>query len=42
LQIIHRVIATHLIRQTGVKCREATTGAVTLIQRFGFAARFRT
>jgi putative transposase len=38
LQIIHRVIATHLIRQTGVKRREAATGAVTLIQRFGSAA----
>jgi hypothetical protein len=32
------VIATHLIRQTGVKCSEATAGAVTLIQRFGSAA----
>jgi hypothetical protein len=29
LQIIHRVIATHLIRQTGVKRSEAATGAVT-------------
>ena len=38
LQIIHRVIATHLIRQTGVKRSEAATGAVTLIQRFGSAA----
>ena len=38
LQIIHRIIATHLIRQTGVKRSEATTGAVTLIRRFGSAA----
>ena len=38
LQIIHRVIATHLIRQTGVKRSEAATGAVTLIQRFASAA----
>jgi len=38
LQIIHRVIATHLIRQTGLKRREAAAGAVTLIQRFGSAA----
>ena len=38
LQIIHRVIATHLIRQAGIKRREAATGAVTLIQRFGSAA----
>ena len=37
-QIIHRVIATHLIRQAGVKRSEAATGAVTLIQRFGSAA----
>jgi len=42
LQIIHRVIATYLIRQTGVKRREATTGAVTLIQCFGSASRFLT
>lgn len=38
LQIIHRVIATHLIRRAGVKRSEAATGAVTLIQRFGSAA----
>ena len=38
LQIIHRAIATHLIRQTGVKRSKAATGAVTLIQRFGSAA----
>ena len=38
LQIIHRVIATHLIKQAGLNCREAATGAITLIQRFGSAA----
>jgi len=38
LQIIHRVIATHLIKQAGIKRSEAATGAVTLIQRFGSAA----
>ena len=38
LQIIHRVIATHLIRQAGIKRSAAATGAVTLIQRFGSAA----
>ena len=38
LQIIHRVIATHLIKQAGVKRSEAATGAVTLIQRLGSAA----
>jgi hypothetical protein len=40
LQIIHRVIATHLIKQAGVKRSEAATGAVTLIQRFGSASKF--
>ena len=38
LQIIHRVITTFLIRQTGVKRKHAATGAITLIQRFGSAA----
>ena len=38
LQIIHRLIARFLIKQAGVKCSEAHTGAVTLIQRFGSAA----
>jgi hypothetical protein len=38
LQTIHRVIATHRIRQAGSKRSEVATGAVTLIQRFGFAA----
>jgi Putative transposase len=38
LQIIHRVIATFLIKRAGVKRSEADTGAVTLIQRFGSAA----
>ncbi len=40
-QIIHRVIATYLIKQAGVKRSEAATGAITLIQRFGSASRFR-
>jgi transcriptional regulator with XRE-family HTH domain len=34
LQIIHRVIATFLIKQAGVTRSEAHTGAVTLIHRF--------
>jgi hypothetical protein len=38
LGVIHRVIATFLIKQTGAKRSEAHTGAVTLIQRFGSAA----
>ena len=35
LQIVHRVVATFLIRQSGFKRSDAHTGAVTLIQRFG-------
>jgi len=38
LQIVHRVIATFLIQQAGLKRTQADTGAVTLIQRFGSAA----
>ena len=38
LQVIHRVIATFLIKQAGQKHDQAHTGAVTLIQRFGSAA----
>jgi len=34
LQIVHRVISTFLIQQAGLKRTDATTGAVTLIQRF--------
>jgi len=37
LQVIHRVIATFLIKQSGLKPRQANTGAVTLIQRGGRA-----
>ena len=38
LQIIHRALATFLFKQTGQTRDQATTGAVTLIQRFGSAA----
>jgi hypothetical protein len=38
LQIIHRVIATSLLKQAGLKRSEADTGAVTLTQRFASAA----
>jgi len=38
LQIIHCVIATFLIKQSGLKRGQAHTGVVTLIQRFGSAA----
>jgi hypothetical protein len=37
-QIVHRVIATFLIQQAGLKRTQAHTGAVTLIRRFGSAA----
>ena len=42
LRIIHRVIHTHLIKQSGVKRTEAASGAITLIQRFGSAANLNT
>jgi hypothetical protein len=38
LHIVHRVIATFLLKQSGLQRSEAATGAVTLIQRFGSAA----
>ncbi len=37
LQVISRAISTFLIKQAGFKRREAQTGAITLIQRFGSA-----
>lgn len=40
LGIIYRMIAGHLIRQTGHTQQSARTVAVTLIQRFGFKLRF--
>jgi hypothetical protein len=41
LRIIHRVINTHLIKQTDLKRSDAATGAITLIQRFGSAANLK-
>ena len=38
LKVIHRAISTFLIKQAGLKKKETSTGAVTLIQRFGSAA----
>ena len=38
VQVIHRVMATFLIKQAGLNRRQADTGAVMLIQRFGSAA----
>lgn len=35
LGIVYRTIASHLIHKTGNQLKEASTGAVTLIQRFG-------
>ncbi len=37
LGIIIRAVSTHLVHQAGFKKKEAHTGAVTLIQRFGSA-----
>ncbi len=37
LGIVYRVIATHLIKKSGLTKKTARTGAVTLIQRFGSA-----
>ncbi len=38
LQVIQRAISTFLIKQAGLKRRDAQTGAITLIQCFGSAA----
>ena len=38
LQIVHRVIATFLIKQSGLNRSHAHSGAITLIQRFGSSA----
>jgi len=37
LSVFHRVISAFLIKQAGLKVKDAHTGAVTLIQRFGSA-----
>ena len=39
LQVVHRVITRFLLGQAGLKADEADSGAVTLIQRFGSAAK---
>ncbi len=41
LRLIHRAINSHLIKQTGIGRKDAATGAVTLIQRFGSAANLK-
>lgn len=37
MQIIHRAIPTHIVNKAGFSNKQAKTGAVTLIQRFGSA-----
>ena len=37
LAIVHRAIATHLVRRAGLTHKTARTGAVTQVQRFGSA-----
>jgi hypothetical protein len=37
LSIVYRAISTHLIHKAGLPLRNGSTGAVTLIQRFGSA-----
>ena len=37
LGIVYRAISTHLIHKAGYRIKDGTTGAVTLIQRFGSA-----
>jgi hypothetical protein len=37
LRVVYRCIATHLVHKAGFRNKEASTGAVTLIQRFGSA-----
>jgi hypothetical protein len=37
MQIIHRAISTHIANKAGFTNKQAKTGAVTLIQRFGSA-----
>jgi hypothetical protein len=41
LGMASRCIATHLIRKAGLSRRNAQTGAVTLIQRFGSALNLK-
>lgn len=36
LGIVYRAISTHLIRKAGLQLKDGATGAVTLIQRFGW------
>jgi len=40
LQVVHRAITRFLLDRAGLKAEQADSGAVTLIQRFGSAAKF--
>ena len=42
LRLVHRAINTHLIQQTHLKRKDAASGAITVIQRFGSAANLNT
>jgi hypothetical protein len=42
LGIVYRAISTHLTHKAGLKRKAGTTGAVTLIQRFGSALNLFT
>jgi ribosomal protein S27E len=42
LKMIHRAISSHLIKKAGLSIKTGKTGAVTLIQRFGFICFFKT
>ncbi|MBK6585569.1 MAG: transposase [Gammaproteobacteria bacterium] len=37
LEVIYRLLVTHLAHKAGFRCKEVATGAVTLVQRFGSA-----
>jgi hypothetical protein len=37
LGIVHRTIASHLVKKAGETQKTAQTGSVTLIQRFGWS-----
>ena len=40
LGIVYRAIASHLVKKAGLTKKTAQTGAVTLIQRFGWSGAF--
>ncbi|MBK6584532.1 MAG: transposase zinc-binding domain-containing protein [Gammaproteobacteria bacterium] len=42
LEVIYRLLVTHLAHKAGVQMQEVATGAVTLVQRFGSALNLKT